>query len=163
MALRESFERIPSLRATLDNPVIDDDRKFNILNLAASSAGAVGDKGCDCLKRFFRLVLKNRRVTMVQFMANSYIDTYRKQKHLIYSRLTVPEPVSAATMERLKNLVKEKTNNEVEFVVDVDPSIIGGFIMEYDAYSYDASVRGKLQTIKKQLLANDRFMTSNRG
>ena len=98
---------------------------------------------------------------MVQFMANSYIDSYRKQNHLVYSRLTVPVPVSDSTLERLKGLVKEKTDNEVEFVVHVDPAIIGGFIMEYDAYSYDASVRGRLQSIRKSLLESDRFMTYN--
>ncbi len=153
--LRDAFERVPSLRATLDNPIIDDAKKLNVLNLAS------GGRTCSCLNQFFRLVLKNRRVTMVQFMANSYIDSYRKQNHLVYSRLTVPVPVSDSTLERLKGLVKEKTDNEVEFVVHVDPAIIGGFIMEYDAYSYDASVRGRLQSIRKSLLESDRFMTSN--
>ena len=155
LTLRNAFERVTSSRETLDNPVIDDAKKFEILNLAA------GGKSCGCLCRFFQLVLKNHRVTMVQFMANSYIDAYRKKNHLIHSRLTVPVPVADSILENLKSLVKEKTDNEVEFIVDVDPSIIGGFIMEYDAYSFDASVRGRLQSIRKGLLENDSFMTSN--
>ena len=65
-----------------------------------------------------------------------------------------------ATIERLKGLVKAKTNNEVEFVVDIDPSIIGGFVLEYDTYSFDASIRTKLNRMKKQLLANDNKVVS---
>lgn len=155
--LGESFRSVPSLRDTLENPVVSDDRKFSILNLAA------GDTSSECLRQFFRLVLKNNRVSMIQFMAHSYVEAYRKQNRIIHSRLTVPVVLSDRTLNRLKDLVKEKTQNEVEFVVDVDPSIIGGFIMEYDTYSYDASIRSKLKNIRRGLLDNSRFMASSKS
>ena len=97
---------------------------------------------------------------MAQFIAQSYVSAYRKQQHLIHSKLTVPVALDDATIERLKSLVKAKTNNEVEFVVDIDPSIIGGFVLEYDTYSFDASIRTKLNRMKKQLLANDNKVVS---
>lgn len=152
--LGESFIRVPNLRDTLENPVLSDEKKFNLLTLAA------GETPCESLKQFFRLVLKNRRIAMVQFMAHSYIDSYRKQQHLIHSQLTVPVQIASSTIERLKTMVKDKTKNEVEFVVKIDPSIIGGFIMEYDTYSFDASIKGRLNRIKKEMLKNDQFMSS---
>ena len=100
---------------------------------------------------------------MIQFMAHSYVEAYRKQNRIIHSRLTVPVVLSDRTLNRLKDLVKEKTQNEVEFVVDVDPSIIGGFIMEYDTYSYDASIRSKLKNIRRGLWDNSRFMASSKS
>jgi F-type H+-transporting ATPase subunit delta len=48
-------------------------------------------------------------------------------------------------------MVELKTNGTVEFNTEVDPSIIGGFILEYDTYRLDASVKHKLQTILSQL------------
>lgn len=152
--LGDSFVKSPTLRSTLENPVVNDEKKFNILNLAA------GDTSSESLKQFFRLVLRNRRIAMIQFMAHSYVDFYRKEKHLIHSHLTVPAQLSSETLARLKNLVKEKTNNEVEFVVDIDPSIIGGFIMEYDTFCFDASIRNRLKLIRKNLLNNNSFSAS---
>ena len=154
--LGESFMKVRNLRPTLENPVINDDDKFNILNLAA------GKPTCKSLEQFFRLVIRNHRIAMIQFMAHSYIDSYRKQNNLIHSHLTVPVALEDETIERLKKLVKEKTNNEVEFVVEVDPSIIGGFIMEYDTYSFDASIRNRLKNIKKELLNDTHFIASNK-
>lgn len=152
--LGDSFVKVCTLRSTLENPVVDDEKKFNILNLAA------GETSSESLKQFFRLVLKNRRIAMIQFMSHSYVEFYRKEKHLIHSHLTIPVQLSAQTLTRLKSLVKEKTNNEVEFVVDIDPSIIGGFIMEYDTFSFDASIRSRLKLIKKNLLNNNSFSAS---
>jgi F-type H+-transporting ATPase subunit delta len=152
--LGQSFVNVPTLRAALENPVVDDEKKFHILNLAA------GETSSESLKQFFKLVLKNRRIAMIQFMAHAFVDSYRKEKHLIHSHLTIPVELSAETLGRLKNLVKEKTNNEVEFVVEVDPSIIGGFIMEYDTYCFDASIRNRLKLIKKNLLNNNNFLAS---
>jgi len=47
--------------------------------------------------------------------------------------------------------VESKTNGTVEFETEVNPDIIGGFILEYDTYRMDASVKSKLNTILNQL------------
>jgi F-type H+-transporting ATPase subunit delta len=48
-------------------------------------------------------------------------------------------------------MVESKTNGTVEFETEVDPDIIGGFILEYDTFRMDASVKSKLNTILTQL------------
>ena len=51
----------------------------------------------------------------------------------------------------MKAMVESKTHGTVEFNTEVDPNIIGGFILEYDTYRMDASVKTKLNTILNQL------------
>lgn len=51
----------------------------------------------------------------------------------------------------MKQMVEHKTNGTVEFNTEVDPDIIGGFILEYDTYRMDASVKSKLNNILIQL------------
>jgi F-type H+-transporting ATPase subunit delta len=48
-------------------------------------------------------------------------------------------------------LVESNTNGTVEFETEVDADIIGGFILEYDTYRMDASVKTRLNTILSQL------------
>lgn len=144
--LKESFQKVTKLKATLDDPVLPSASKYRLLCIAA------GQTESTCLQRFFEMVLENRRVDIIQFIAQSYISAYREHKNLIQCQLTVPTQLSDSTIARIKAIVEGKTKKEVEFAVQVDPSIMGGFILEYDARCLDASVAGQLRNIRKQLV-----------
>jgi len=51
----------------------------------------------------------------------------------------------------MKDLVRANANGTVEFNTTVNPDIIGGFILEYDTYRMDASVKTKLNAVLTQL------------
>jgi len=144
--LRDSFVKVPKLKATFDDPVLPPATKYRLLCIAA------GQTESSCLQRFFKMVLDNRRVGMIQFMAQAYIDAYRKHNNLIQCQLTVPTNLSDSTLAKIKSIVEGKTQKDVEFAVQVDPSILGGFVLEYDARCLDASVAGQLRNIRKQLV-----------
>ena len=53
----------------------------------------------------------------------------------------------------MRQMVEAKTQGTVEFETQVNPDIIGGFVLEYDTFRMDASVKSRLnailQTLKK--------------
>ncbi len=51
----------------------------------------------------------------------------------------------------MREMVESRTNGTVEFETEVDPDIIGGFILEYDTYRMDASVNNRLRNILNTL------------
>lgn len=51
----------------------------------------------------------------------------------------------------MKRMVESRTQGSVEFQTEVNPDIIGGFILEYDTYRMDASVQRKLREVLTQL------------
>ena len=135
MTVAKSYLDVPALRHTIDNPMLSKDKKEALLLVAA------GEKP----------VLKEDRENVMQFMANSYITLYRKQKNVIRGKLTTAARVSVETEQKMRQMVESKTNGTVEFETEVDPDIIGGFILEYDTFRMDASVKSKLNTILTQL------------
>ena len=145
MILANSYLDVPQLRQTIDNPMLSKDKKETLLQTAA------GEKPCMLTKSFISLVLKEDRENVIQFMANSYVTLYRKQKNVIRGKLTTAARVSAQTEQKMRQMVESKTNGTVEFETEVNPDIIGGFILEYDTFRMDASVRSKLNTILTQL------------
>ena len=145
MTLANSYLEVPQLRQTIDNPILSKDKKETLLQTAA------GEKPCMLTKSFISLVLKEDRENVIQFMANSYVTLYRKQKNVIRGKLTTAARVSAQTEQKMRQMVESKTNGTVEFETEVNPDIIGGFILEYDTFRMDASVRSKLNTILTQL------------
>ncbi|MCI1519380.1 MAG: F0F1 ATP synthase subunit delta, partial [Prevotella sp.] len=53
--------------------------------------------------------------------------------------------------QRMQKLVESRTKGTVEFKTETDSDIIGGFILEYDTYRMDASVKTMLRTVYSQL------------
>lgn len=143
--LAKSYVEVPQLRFTIDNPMLSKDKKETLL------LTAVGEKPSDLTKTFIQLVLKEDRERVMQFIANSYVTLYRQQKNVIRGRLITAAAVSPATEQKMRQMVEGKTNGTVEFESEVDPDIIGGFILEYDTYRMDASVKTKLNSILTQL------------
>ncbi|MBR6885156.1 MAG: F0F1 ATP synthase subunit delta [Prevotella sp.] len=143
--LAKSYVEVPQLRFTIDNPMLSKDKKEALL------LTAVGEKPSDLTKTFIKLVLKEDRERVMQFIANSYVTLYRQQKNVIRGRLITAAAVSPATEQKMRQMVEGKTNGTVEFESEVDPDIIGGFILEYDTYRMDASVKTKLNSILTQL------------
>ena len=143
--LAKSYVEVPQLRFTIDNPMLSKDKKEALL------LTAVGEKPSDLTKTFIKLVLKEDRERVMQFIANSYVTLYRQQKNVIRGRLITAAAVSPATEQKMRQMVEGKTNGTVEFESEVDPDIIGGFILEYDTYRMDASVKSKLNSILQTL------------
>ena len=143
--LSDSYMKVPELRFTIDNPMLSKEKKESLLAVAS------GEHPSDLTKTFIKLVLKEDRESMMQFIANSYITLYRKQKNLIRAKLLTATTVSPAIEQKLRKLVESKTRGTVEFETETDPDIIGGFILEYDTYRLDLSVKSRLNSILSQL------------
>ena len=139
--LAESYVRVPQLRSTIDNPMLAKETKRELLLTAC------GDKRTTLTTRFVDMVLKEDRESIMQFMANSYITLYRQQKNVIRGRLITATAVTPATEQKMRQMVESRTNGTVEFATEVNPDIIGGFILEYDTYRLDAGVKAKLNSI----------------
>ena len=143
--IAKSYIEVPQLRSTIDNPMLSKDKKQALLLTAA------GRKPSDLMKVFISLVLKEDRESVMQFIANSYVTLYRQQKNVIRGRLITAAAVSPETEQKMRQMVESKTNGTVEFESQVNPDIIGGFILEYDTYRMDASVKTKLNSILTKL------------
>lgn len=144
-SLANNYLQVPQLRFTIDNPTLDNDKKLSLLKTAC------GGEVCDLTERFFKLVFQEGRESALQFMATAYISLYRKHKNIIRGKLTTAVPVSEQTEAKMKQMVENRTHGNVEFNTEVDPSIIGGFILEYDTFCLDASVKTKLNNVLQQM------------
>lgn len=145
ITLADQYNRVPELRSTIDNPMLDKDKKQALLQAAC------GKNLSELTKRFILLVLHEGRDNVMQMMATSYITLYRKQKNIISGRLITATTVTPEVEQKMKQMVQSKSQGTVEFHTEVDTDIIGGFILEYDSYRMDASVQTKLGNILKEL------------
>lgn len=136
-----SYAEVPQLGTAIANPMLGTDKKEALLTTAC------GPEATPLTRRFVTLVMQEGREAMLQLMAASYISLYRKQNNITRGRLITATAVSADVEGRMRRMVEEKTRGTVEFQTEVDADLIGGFVLEYDTYRMDASVKTQLRRI----------------
>lgn len=143
--LAQSYLQVPELRFTIDNPMLAKDKKESLI------VTACGGDISPLTKRFISLVLSEDRESTLQFMASSYITLYRKQKNITRGKLITAVAVTPQIEKKMRQKVESRTQGTVEFQTEINPDIIGGFILEYDTYRMDASIQNQLRNILTQL------------
>ncbi len=145
--LADTFVSLPQLHAAMLNPVLTAAQKAALLSEACTPGG----RTTASTARFINLVTDKKRAGIMMFIANSYAGLYRKDKHIVRGRLVVPAEVSDNISRKLRSIVENRTDSHVDFEVAVDSSIGGGFILEYDNYRLDASLKTQLEQVRREL------------
>ena len=95
--LDRSFRKHPDLRMALENPILTIREKLTLICTAAVGDAPAGRE----FARFMTLVLKNRRENFLQYICLSFLDLYRKDKHIGVGKLITAVPVSQEVRERI--------------------------------------------------------------
>ncbi len=102
--------------------------------------------------RFFYLLAEMGRLPLLPEICHEYHSLHLASAHIGLCRMTCLRIPSPQQQERLKErLCKLHNKADISFVFNIDPAILGGFILEIDAVTYDQSVRGKLQSMNHYL------------
>lgn len=145
MVLCKNYLDTPKFKQTIDNPMLKKEKKQELLEIAC------GLQPINLTKQFIKLVLHEGRENILQYMVLSFITLYRQQKHIINGKLITATTVSADIKKRMEQLILSQSKGTVELNTETNPDIIGGFILEYDTYKLDASIKTNLNSILKQL------------
>ena len=147
-----SFKKHPDLREALDNPILTIREKFALICAAAMGDIPAGRE----FTRFITMVLKNRRESFLQYIALSFLELYRNDKHIGVAKLITAVPVSQDVWERIRNSASHLLHAEMELQTEVDPSIAGGFVFDINDYRLDASIATQLKKVKRQFIDKNR-------
>lgn len=103
------------------------------------------------LEKLVSLLAANGRTDHLKYVLSSFIGQYRRSVGIISARLVTAVP-SPGLGDKLSAIVKEKTGFKVELTEVVNPDIIGGFVFDTDEYRLDASVRSRIEAVRRQFI-----------
>jgi ATP synthase, F1 delta subunit len=144
--LSQAFLEVADLSKTLANPMHTVEEKLSLLTTAS------GSDISSLLSDFFRFVIKKGREEFMIFIAMSYQDYYRAKQHIVVGKITSTLPLKEESLEKVRQLVKNNFDSTIDLSTKVDPSIIGGFILEVNNFRMDSSIKTELQNIQKELV-----------
>lgn len=99
------------------------------------------------------LVLNERgRSAIVRRVHRAYRLALEAQLNQAEVEVTSAAPLDADVREKLKTVMKDRLGKDVILVEHVEPSIVGGLIVQYGDTRLDASVVGQLKRVRARLL-----------
>jgi F-type H+-transporting ATPase subunit delta len=136
---------INAFNEALSNPMIADNDKVQLLRTA------IGEPIHPSIQQFLAFLTEKKRVNKVFLIALKYQEMYRKHKGIILAKATTAAQMDDVTLEKIRDYLKTAFHCEVEMRVTVDPTLIGGFILDIEHDRMDASIAGRLNALKKEL------------
>ncbi|MES2645623.1 MAG: ATP synthase F1 subunit delta [Bacteroidota bacterium] len=148
--LAEVMRVSPEFKTVLASPVINANKKVTILG--AVTDGKVGP----ITAGFFQLLLNKGRENVLPEIVTAFKEQYNVIKGINKVKLTTPSPVSEEQKNQLINKLTAETGlGNIVMETEVDESLIGGFILEFDHKVIDASLKFDLKQIRKSFMRND--------
>ena len=142
--LAGALEEVPQLRAFLRNPQVEPAGKAEVLDEICSGAD-------DLVRNFVRLVAeKGRAGELAEMNAELEALVARAQNSLTVELQTAYE-LSDEEARSIAETIESASGRTVEATRSVDPSLIGGIVLEVGSFRADGSVRGRLERLRREL------------
>ncbi len=135
------------LHMMLKSPIINTTKKRNILT------AIFGESFDEMTMAFVNIVLTKGREEALPEICEEFISQYRKIKNITSATVTSAAALNDETLNKIKNKIRSEMNQnggEVEIETKVDPSLLGGFVIEIGDKLYDASVATRLKKLRKE-------------
>jgi len=131
------------------SPIIHATKKISVLEAVFQ------DKMDELTMSFLTLITKKGREGYIQEIAESFIEQYRTYRNIIAVKVTSAVALSDEKLEAIRKKIaaSPEFGGTIEIKAEVDPSIIGGLIIEIGDKQYDASVAHQLDKLKKSFQA----------
>lgn len=103
-----------------------------------------------------QLAIDKGRVALLPEILVWYQRMEEERKRLAHAHLVVASKSAVdESVEQLRTILRRLLDREVTCDVDVDPKILGGFVVRVGDVVYDASVAGRLARMKEELLGTE--------
>ena len=141
--LDSAFAQIQLLKQAMTNPTLTKEEKIKLLN------SVFNNKASKLTQGFITLVVENGREDYFHRIALSFQELYRKDKNIVVTHLTTATELDEPLKKKIINSVEEQENSKVELRTEVNPDIIGGYILDIDGKRLDASIIRQLSKLYK--------------
>lgn len=100
---------------------------------------------------FMLLITQHGREYSLPEIFSSFLRQYKASKNILDATIKVSTTVKADLLKELQTKLEGSLGKKIDFKVETNPSLIGGYIVEMDNYRLDASLSGHLNKIKREL------------
>ncbi|WP_163716061.1 ATP synthase F1 subunit delta [Mangrovibacterium lignilyticum] len=136
-------------RLLLESPVVKTSKKIKLIQ-------AIFSKKINALSlSFLELITTNKREAHLPGICRNILNLYRLDQGVKTAVLTTAIDMKPAIIAQITAKLEKDLNAEIELSKQVDPKLIGGFVLRVDDQQIDASIASQLRKVKETLLQSE--------
>jgi len=140
-----AIERTPELSSVLRNPQLESHAKAAILADLAGDAEPI-------FRNALQLVAEKGRAGQIEEIAVEFERLVAREERRLTVELTTARELSDAEADAIVHQIEQAAGRKVEATRSVDPDLVGGIVLQAGSYRVDASVRGRLERLRQELV-----------
>jgi F-type H+-transporting ATPase subunit delta len=141
----EAVSASEELRALLRSPQIDSRAKHDALEAVLGEAD-------DVFRNFILLVAEKNRIGELEAIHEEFERICAAAERVLQLQLTTAVEITDEEAADIARRIEEASGRPVSIVREIDPSLIGGLVLQADSLRVDASVRGRLNQLRQELV-----------
>ncbi len=115
------------------------------------SLGKVIEGADDNLFRFLELLAERHRMPVVFRVRRTFDDMWAEERKRLEVDITSAVELDEETVETIGKRIEEQTGRDVQLSTHVDPDVVGGIVLRVGNMILDASVRARLERLRRQV------------
>jgi F-type H+-transporting ATPase subunit delta len=135
---------VPQLRALLENPEVESRQKVQALREILADSD-------ELVRNFLLLVVEKGRAQELAEIVREFDALVAAEEGILDVEVTTAVELSDAEATKLLEQIEQVSGRRLRATREVDPELIGGFVLRAGSYRADASVRGRLQRLGREL------------
>lgn len=146
MQYMDAALRSRDLYLMMKSPIISAEKKLSLFKRLFSG------KISETTESFFEIMIRKNRENHLPEIVETFLDQYKSFRQISTVQVKTAGPLDEGAL----NIIRQKLSasayvkKNLEMEVQIDPSLIGGFILEFEGRQYDASIASKLRELRKQ-------------
>jgi ATP synthase F1 delta subunit len=114
------------------------------------TARAISDAEPELIN-FLELLIEKHRMPEIFRIRREFEEFWKKEKRRIDVTVTSAVELDPAVVERIGREIERQTGEEVDLASRVDDSILGGIVLQVGNMVLDASIRARLEKLRKSV------------
>jgi F-type H+-transporting ATPase subunit delta len=140
-----AVHEVPQLRSVLRNPQLDPRAKVAVLDEILGGAD-------ELLRNFVRLATEKGRIGQIEEIAREFDRLMAREERRLNVELTTARELSDAEAREVLEQIERTSGRKIVATRSVDPNLIAGFVLQAGSMRVDASVRGRLEGLRQELV-----------
>jgi F-type H+-transporting ATPase subunit delta len=103
------------------------------------------------LLNFLALLIENHRMPVIFRIRQQYEKLWQEENRMLPVEITSAIELDRATTESLGKRIGESARRKVTVAAKVDPDILGGIVVRIGNSILDASIRNRLEQLRRQV------------
>jgi len=102
-------------------------------------------------QNFLKLLIEKHRMPAVFRVRRTFDELWREENKLLPVEITSAVELDDSTVKQIGDRIGEQTDQTIDLSARVEPDILGGIVVRVGNSIIDASIRARLEQLRKQV------------